>query len=104
MSIAEDDKRQPKGKGVHGNITHISDYLQGLLWEAVLSANDKQLPPVLYLCKGMPVMIRLNSATELCITKGQEGVVYGWKDIIGSQGKRVLDVLFVSLTTPPTEV
>ncbi|PBK59984.1 hypothetical protein ARMSODRAFT_898636 [Armillaria solidipes] len=104
MSIVEDDKCQPRGKGVHSNIMHISDYLQGLLWEAMPLANDKLLPPVLYLCKGMPVMIRLNSATELCITKGQEGVVYGWKDIIGSRGKRVLEVLFVSLTTPPTEV
>ena len=29
----------------------------------------------LSLCLGMPVMIRNNDATELCITKGQEGFV-----------------------------
>ena len=27
----------------------------------------------------MPVMIRNNDATELCITKGQEGFVVGWQ-------------------------
>ena len=31
----------------------------------------------LSLCLGMPVMIRNNDATELCITKGQEGFVAG---------------------------
>ena len=31
----------------------------------------------LSLCIGMPVMLRNNDATEICITKGQEGFVAG---------------------------
>src|SRR3954464_2914680 len=49
----------------------------------------------------MPVMIRNNDATELCITKGQEGFVVGWHDSKGPHGKRVLDTLFVKLDSPP---
>jgi hypothetical protein len=37
----------------------------------------------LRLCLGMPVMIRNNFATELCITRGQEGYVCGWQSTIG---------------------
>ncbi|KAF8880327.1 hypothetical protein BD779DRAFT_1422597, partial [Infundibulicybe gibba] len=53
---------------------------------------------------GMPIMIRTNSATELCITRGQEGLVYGWQAEIGSRGQNVLGVLFVRLVNPPQQV
>ncbi|KAF8872047.1 hypothetical protein BD779DRAFT_1386038, partial [Infundibulicybe gibba] len=53
---------------------------------------------------GMPVMIRTNSATELCITRGQEGWVYGWQAEVGSRGQNVLGVLFVKLANPPQSV
>lgn len=33
----------------------------------------------LSLCIGMPVMLQNNDATEICITKGQEGFVAGWE-------------------------
>ncbi|PBK62522.1 hypothetical protein ARMSODRAFT_895513 [Armillaria solidipes] len=52
----------------------------------------------------MPVMIRVNSATELCITKGQEGTVHSWQETVGSRGQRMLSVLFVTLVNPPTKV
>jgi hypothetical protein len=55
----------------------------------------------LSLCVGMPVMIRNNDATELCITKGQEGIVVGWQSYKGSHGKCVLDTLFIKLENPP---
>jgi hypothetical protein len=48
----------------------------------------------------MPVMIRNNDATELCITKGQEGFVVGWQAEKGPHGKRILDTLFVKLHKP----
>ncbi len=54
----------------------------------------------LSLCIGMPVMIRNNDATELCITKGQEGFVVGWQAAQGSHEKRILDTLFVKLHIP----
>ena len=54
----------------------------------------------LSLCLGMPVMIRNNDATELSITKGQEGFVVGWKSIQGTHGKTALETLFVQLDNP----
>jgi hypothetical protein len=52
----------------------------------------------------MPVMIRNNDATELCITKGQEGFVAGWTSHKGVHGKEVLDTLFVKLDKPAKSV
>jgi hypothetical protein len=52
----------------------------------------------------MPVMIKENAATELCITKGQEAVVVGWDSAIGPSGQRILDTLFVRLTNPPRDI
>ena len=58
----------------------------------------------LSLCIGMPVMIWNNDATELCITKGQEGFVAGWQYQIGPYGKRILDTLFVKLDKPSKNI
>ena len=41
-----------------------------------------------------------NDATELCITKGQEGHVVGWKSGIGSRGQLVLETLYVKVDRP----
>jgi hypothetical protein len=67
-----------KTKGKLLKITKLTNYIQELLWEQPPSATEKLVAGKLYLCIGMPVMIRNNSATELCITKGQEGTVAGW--------------------------
>ena len=56
------------------------------------------------LCIGMPVMIRHNEATELCITKGQEAIVVGWDAVEGPYGRQVLETLFVRLVNPPKDV
>ncbi|KAK0449809.1 uncharacterized protein EV420DRAFT_1622065 [Desarmillaria tabescens] len=94
----EDDwANRPCGKSARSNVRAITPHLRELLWAVPPSANDKHIPATLSLCKGMPVMIRSNSATELCITKGQEGSVYSWTG-------RVLEVLFVSLIDPPTDI
>ena len=58
----------------------------------------------LSLCIGMPVMIRNNDATELCITKGQEGFVAGWQYETNQHGKNVLDTLFVKLDKPSKNI
>jgi len=55
-------------------------------------------------CRGMPVMIRFNYATELCMTRGQEAHVVSWTESIGSFGQRVLDTLFVRLYKPPSVI
>ena len=62
------------------------------------------IPGKLSLCVGMPVMIRNNSATELCITKGQEATVHSWQSDVGSKGQIILDTLFVTLLNPPQSV
>ena len=82
---------------------HRSDnmefYDQLQVWKVQHGAIDN-FPGKLSLCIGMPVMIRNNDATELCITKGQEGFVAGWKDKKGPHGKHVLETLFVKLDKP----
>ena len=70
------------------------------IWKLRPGATD-HFPGKLSLCISMPVMIRNNDATELCITKGQEGFVVGWQSTKGPHGKRVLDTLFVELYNPP---
>jgi hypothetical protein len=70
------------------------------IWNLRPGATD-HFPGKLSLCLGMPVMIRNNEATELCITKGQEGFVVGWQSLIGPHDKIVLDTLFVELDKPP---
>ena len=73
------------------NIARLTDYIQNLLWEQPPSATEKLIAGKLHLCIGMPVMIRNNSATELCIPKGQEGIVAGWQSEKDPHGKLVLD-------------
>ncbi len=73
------------------------------IWKLCHSATG-HFPGKLSLCLGMPVMIRNNEATELCITKGQEGFVVGWQSTKGPHGKRVLDTLFIELDNPPQPV
>jgi len=73
---------------------------QTSIWSLRPGATD-HFPGKLSLCLGMPVMIRNNEATELCITKGQEGFVVGWQSVVGPHGKQVLDTLFIELDKPP---
>ncbi|KAF8223263.1 hypothetical protein L208DRAFT_1020364, partial [Tricholoma matsutake] len=82
----------------------ISDKLQQVLWDWPYSTNDRHIAGILSLCKGLPVMIRYNGATELCITKGQEATVYDWKVSPGAHGQPTLEPLFVKLTNPPSNV
>jgi hypothetical protein len=65
--------------------TNITEEDQNMLWDLPHSATDHN-PGKLALCIGMPVMIRHNDATELCITKGQEGTVAAWQSHEGPYG------------------
>lgn len=71
-------------------------------WSQPPSTTDKHIAGKLSLCIGLPVMIHFNYATEMCMTRGQEGFVHGWQSKIGSQGQNVLDTLFVKLKDPPS--
>ena len=61
----------------------------------------------LSLCIGMPVLIKKNIATELCVTNGAEATVVGWKLTHlrhGTEDVPVADVLFVKLMNPPRTI
>ena len=73
-------------------------------WSQPPSSTDKHIAGKLSLCLGLPVMIRYNFATEMCMTRGQEGFVHGWQSKIGSNGQPVLDTLFVKLKDLPSHV
>ena len=49
-------------------------------------------------------MIKVNEATECCITNGAEGIVVGWTSRPISDDKFALDTLFVQLTAAPSKV
>jgi hypothetical protein len=85
-------------------VSEISEGMQKALWDQQPSTTDKHIAGKLSLCIGLPVMIRYNFATELCMTRGQEGIVYGWQSKTGLRGQRTLDTLFVELKNPPTDV
>src|SRR6202047_3135051 len=67
--------RKSKASGKHVS-NEISSALQKIIWNLPHSAIN-HFPGKLSLCIGTPVIIRNNDATELCITKGQEGHVVG---------------------------
>src|SRR6266508_4227302 len=83
---------------------NISDELQEHLWNQLPSENSMKIAGKLRLCLGMPVMIRNNFATELCITRGQKGYICGWQSTLGTKKQRVLDTLFVKLKDPPKAI
>src|SRR5258705_1835709 len=74
----------------------ISPALQKIIWNLPHSATN-HFPGKLLLCIGMPVIIRNNDATELCITKGQESHVVGWQAGKGIHGQLALNTLFIIL-------
>ena len=67
-------------------------------------ANTKLIPGKLSICICMPIMIHNNAATEMCITKGQEGIIYAWWSHKLPNNKDVIDTLFVELANLPTPV
>jgi len=86
-------KRRKRVKATESS-TIITQADQERLWELIHHATQ-HFPEKLSLCIGMPVMLWNNDATELCITKGQEGAVASWQSYVGPHGKLVLDTLFV---------
>jgi len=93
----KDKKSMPSSK------KYLSPDMQDAVWNLRHSASE-HIPGKLSLCIGLPVMIRNNDATELCITKGQEGHVVGWKSGIGSRGQLVLETLYVKLDRPAKNI
>ena len=104
LKSSEDMKRPSKAQKAKKRITKLTENVQKLLWDLPHSAADKPVPGKLSLCIGLPVMIKCNIATELCITNGQEGSVISWQSSLGKQNQRILDVLYVKLKSPPRDI
>lgn len=49
-------------------------------------------------------MVHNNTATEMCITKGQEAIVHSWQALTSPSSKKILDALFVELQDPPMPI
>ncbi|RDB23163.1 ATP-dependent DNA helicase PIF1 [Hypsizygus marmoreus] len=84
-------------------LTAIDGDMQAVLWNSPPNTSQ-HFPGKLSLCVNMPVMIRYNYATELCMTKGQEEIVRGWTSSIGPSALPVLDILYVELSDPPRQI
>ncbi|KAJ7143084.1 hypothetical protein C8R43DRAFT_892035, partial [Mycena crocata] len=97
------DKGKWKGCEL-SQIKKMSLQLQRKLWDSPPCTNNEFIPGKLSLCVGLPIMLRANEATELCITKGQEAVVVSWDSIEGPAGQQVLETLFVKLVNPPRDI
>jgi hypothetical protein len=107
-SNESEEEQQKKKNNAHRKrsvkYNSIPENIQQALWEQPTCANTKLIPGKLSICLGMPIMIRNNAATEMCITKGQEATVHAWDSHQTAEGRDVLDTLFVELTNPPTPV
>ena len=100
-SRSQADSEQSRGIK---QVRELTDEMREALWSQPPSSTDKHIAGKLSICVGLPVMIRYNYATEICMTRGQEGFVYGWQSKQGSNGQVMLDTLFVKLKDPPTSV
>ncbi|TFK50556.1 hypothetical protein OE88DRAFT_1631068, partial [Heliocybe sulcata] len=94
-------KNRKKSRHLHASES-IESATQEILWG--LPPNSTQhVPGKLSICKGMPVLIKKNEATECCITNGAEAKIVSWHS---HQEDRVavLDTLFVELINPPRNI
>ena len=83
---------------------HISSSFQKVLWSLPPDCTEHHAG-VLKLCHGMPVLIKVNEATECCVTNGAEGYIVHWNSSVNpSTGKKMLDTVFVELKNPPKAI
>ncbi|KAF6747328.1 hypothetical protein DFP72DRAFT_821903, partial [Ephemerocybe angulata] len=106
LSSGEPKRLDPKRvRRVYSKAKSLTKAMQVDLWNQP-PCTSEQIPGKLSLCIGMPVLIRYNEATELCITRGQEARIVGWSAMKYPKwpGRKYLDVLYVELVNPPHAV
>ncbi|KAJ7927380.1 hypothetical protein B0H13DRAFT_1506161, partial [Mycena leptocephala] len=99
-SSSEKVERKNRNKTKLPSFRYFSEMERRELYDAH-PCTSEHVAGKLSLCVGMPVMIKNNDATELCITKGQEGIVASWQESYDEHGQRVLDTLFLKLIDHP---
>ncbi|TFK50563.1 hypothetical protein OE88DRAFT_1631374, partial [Heliocybe sulcata] len=94
-------KHRRKSRHIHASEI-IESAMQDIIWG--LPPNSTQhVPGKLSICKGMPVLIKKNEATECCITNGAEAKIVSWHSH-QEDSVAVLDTLFVELINPPRNI
>ncbi|KZV64110.1 hypothetical protein PENSPDRAFT_588881, partial [Peniophora sp. CONT] len=93
-------RKKTISKKITGDAGRPSDSLQDALWAVDPADCTNHHTGVLRLCVDMPILIKNNVATELCVTNGAEGKVAGWKARDIGRGRKTLEVLFVELIDP----
>lgn len=96
-------KSQKAEKKKRRQLVDVSPNLRQQLWDLPPSAS-KHIAGRLALCVGMPVLLKNNNATELCITNGAEARVVAWQAQNITADKQRLLTLFVELINPPKSV
>lgn len=81
----------------------IDERLRNFLWNLPPNSTGHRAG-MLRLCYGMPVMLKHNEATELCVTNSAEATVCGWDSDDTDDKHKVLKTLFVQLTSPARRV
>ncbi|KDQ25378.1 hypothetical protein PLEOSDRAFT_1011016, partial [Pleurotus ostreatus PC15] len=100
-SLATSSTRSRKKSKAHAeNPAKLTTALQRAIWQCQHSESE-HVAGVLSLCKGLPVVLRYNDATELCMTKGQEAMVLDWDSNKSTTGEDILQTLYVKLINPP---
>ncbi|KAI0357519.1 hypothetical protein OH77DRAFT_1398804 [Trametes cingulata] len=102
-SVRQDQREAMNSFDPARSSNQIHPDIQNILWDIPPCMTDHHAG-TLKLCKGMPVILKNNEATEICATNGAEGVIYDWQAQVRETGEEVLDVLFVRLTNPPKDV
>ncbi|KAF8416919.1 P-loop containing nucleoside triphosphate hydrolase protein, partial [Boletus edulis BED1] len=88
-----------KTKTHHKIVTYLNKEEEHILWNSAPHTSE-HFAGCLQLCLGMPIIIKHNDATELCINNGQEGIVVGWTTSTGFHDQLLLETLFVKLEKP----
>ena len=89
---------------LHAGSKDINPSLQRVLWELPPDASDHR-SGALNICKGLPILIKYNEATECCVTNGAEAKVIDWISYVHPQSNKVmLKTLFVELQNPPISI
>jgi hypothetical protein len=104
LSTTEPKRFNCKGKvRVYSKARVLTNVLREDLWNQPPFTSE-HIPGRLRLCKGLPVLIQYNIATNLCITCGQEARVVGWTLRRMQSGKLCLEVVYLELISPPRKV
>lgn len=82
----------------------LNQSLQKIVWGLPPKVTEHRLGN-LKLCKGLPILIKHNEATECCVTNGAEAKVVDWIYYTDPDtSKSTLQTLFVELQNPPMPV